>query len=425
MTVFGSCHNPTRTPSPGQLSVPSLAGWQALGSVFGGPDLPQSQRPIVRTGGSLVELFPSPTETFFDVLDEEVELAKAGGWRVYIDPTNCPAWASGGKAAYVSGISGSSCATLVNHGIKREHVGAIYDAALRNDKAAVQSAISAGLQQSGSGVDAQWLTDQFLGGYEGEKNATWCWNDPFTGGGGIHGYGDQPEIDKYSGPRPHLTDISLMPHVDPRAMHYMGDALGARYGDAVDFWGVGNEWDIYLFYMPMKFDGANRAGGPDVVKWIADEWVEPFFEGVRDGMRRALISREPVFFGPEVAYGPTLPRFTAKDSPPAFRRYTALSGHWYPENGWPTDTLLRDGHPFTCSEVDGPSVSDDATVTSIVDWTSKIVTEVAPKISAIIYLAGDRFVDGWGGGGTNVNRTGAEMKKLVQQLGARRRAARH
>src|SRR6478672_8808130 len=92
--TFGFCH----VPSDGN---PPDKSWQAAARVFGAYSL-------LRTGGRLSDLFPTPTTTDFTALRAVVASAKAARMRVLINATEPPAWATGGVPAYVGGIRGSA-----------------------------------------------------------------------------------------------------------------------------------------------------------------------------------------------------------------------------------------------------------------------------------------------------------------------------
>jgi len=414
--IGGICRNPFDS----ELTTEEL---RVLANILG------PRPPLLRTGGSLAKLFPTATTTNFDALDTLIERALSTGWRILLGPVDVPAWASGGKAACVCSVEGSSCQVLAQWHVPEERWLACYAAMLAanpdstSDLDAQSRIVNVLLGAEGLLVAPYGIAWHFVDNYRRELTSALAWDNPEAPDGHVHVWGDPRfvEQDKLSAPRPWLLSAAAMPHIDPKAMQYMGEALADRYADSVDFFGVGlNEPDIALSNPLIAFDGVNGGDGGDTIRdRTLAEHVVPFTTGLRNILKQAPLLRVPRFIGPEVAYPGTLPRFS-----PIFDRVDVTGVHTYgsvEESSYAHAAQYAAQAkaarlPWGVSEFDSPDMTG---------WLRGLLAlNLDPAPLFFIGNEGYRFVDGFGQGETKATADGEAMRALLLEVNGKRRVVR-
>jgi len=384
--------------------------------------------PFLRMSSSTADLFPASTVSNFDALDAQIEKVVEAGFGIYFNPTELPAWATGGKAAYTAGISGSSCAVLAQWNVPKTLWEHLYSLMQTTEDTKQQNVIKTSLDGvQGLTNNTTSIAWHFIKNYKAELEHTWAWNNPEKPDGGIHVWGDSTfvEQDKLSAPRPYLLSAATIPHADPGAVNYIFETLIARYLNVCNMIGYGNEPDIALFNPLILFDGVNGGNGGDIIKdRLIPEIYEPFLRSIYE----AGVKSRPQVIGPDVAYPGTLARmYTAFEEAGLIHSLNVLSFHCYGDGWrWPEgsyehakqySTYLKD-HKKTglITEIDGVNITQ---------WLRTILS-LNLGFSGITFLEPTRFVSGFYEGTPELTSEGIELKKITSPLTTfKRRVVKH
>lgn len=412
MTRIGCCLVPDHAPPP-------QASFDALRSELGVS--------MCRFTPSLSTLFPAPGVADFSVADVYVDRLNAAHIEVYLNPSNIPAHASNGVAAFVPGVGGSAAWWLAQQAhLPEESIAAIFDRAAELDDP------EAALRQLEPAAATPSNIFHFAKNYRDEQGRTWCWNDPLNAAAGIHVYGDpqHADADRVSAPRPWCANADLVPHVDAAFMRAAGRQIGEHFGrDRVTFHGWGNEFGNADCWLPIRFDGANAAGGEDTMRTRAfPEMVVPYTEGLRS------VQPDAKFIASEADGADILRRYCEVETevfgtPPS----SLLSFHPYGQgDGFPDGSYKKieteylpivqahgKGRPYLFSEI-----SDEGTG-RFAEWLAEAVRRYKPWAVFALREEWDQWFRDWLHGDVTLTAKGEAVKPVTRAITKRRRPVLH
>lgn len=433
---YGFCH------SPHVDGVPHRASFDTLRDVFG-------RNPMVRKTLDAALMFPNATTIDFDIAYNMYDAARSAGFGVDTNLVNLPAWATGGVPAYVAGLgTPASCSTLyrlltpyIGDAAARTVIERFYPSAntTPDDPARCAAALVASFRAAVEtlGGDFKLPTpDELLAfanawfeRYQNERSRTWCYDDPIRETG-WHLYGEQPEVDKLSYPRPWVINaksspIAAITPISLEAVQYMGEKFGEAFPES-EMFVFNNEPDIRLYFPPIAIDGVNTDGkGPDTFAAYR-QCQRAFAKGVTIGAKRAsFYGSLPIIGGPEVAYAPTIDdRFHPTDI-----GFDVLTCHAYADN-----TLdgsyehLKILNKAAQSRRVPSAVTEFLTWGRNAEWLKHVLGMGLSSLRAIFFLTGDAFVQGFidasrkGVPATTLTVDGQAVADVIAQTSGRRRA---
>jgi len=404
ITRLGVCTVPEPPdPNVGRPAVAPLESYVSLHDDFAVT--------LARVTPDLGQMFPEPDKFVPELTDGHVDCFTAAGILNYLNPSNAPAYATGGLPVLRPGIDGGAAWWLATQAkLTEKQIRAVFERARATDNPA--GALTVEVHDI-----ADTHVNHFARYYRAEQSRTWSRDDPIAATG-EHAYGAKGHeaADAITGDRSWMLKPETVPRVDPDFMLTAGQKIGEHFGpERVRFHGPGNEFGNDMCYLPIRFDGANFPGGQDVVReQIYPDYVLPYLSGlyhVRPAAR--------VIFG-EHDGADIMRRCRAEEKRLGIRVSEFVTFHPYgpPSRVREFVDLLEPDEPWGITEI-----ADD----DIAEWLDFVLGVFVEPPQCICFLQQQwlKFYKDWwrGGKGLELTEIGRDVQTVIRYHTRRRRAA--